>query len=206
MLKDYFGMRKGQPLILLFNIAVLTVFTVVFASRANYEFLTYIGVTLFFMTLIILTNRRVYYPDFLLWILSLWSLAHMCGGGLIIGGEKLYEFMIFDIVGEPYLIFKYDQFVHITGFAGATLAMYYLIKPLLRNPHRWIALSVVVIMAGLGVGALNEIVEFFVSVLVGETGVGGYVNTSLDLVSDLLGALIAMVLIFIKEKKVSPVV
>lgn len=115
-------------------------------------------------------------------------------------GKKLYEFMIFDLVGEPYLIFKYDQFVHIVGFAGATLAMYFLIKPLLKDGHPWISLSVVVIMAGLGVGALNEIVEFFVSEIVGETGVGGYINTSLDLVSDLVGAFIAMMTIFLKEK------
>lgn len=198
-MKNYFGIRKGQPLILAFNVAVLSIFTVVFMSRENYEFLTYVGVTIFFMVLIILTNRKVYYPNFMLWILSFWSLAHMCGGGVLLDGKKLYEFMLLDIVKEPYLIFKYDQFVHITGFAGATLAMYYLIKPHLKVGHGWIALSVVVVMAGLGVGALNEIVEFFVSVIVGDTGVGGYINTSLDLVSDLLGALIAMAAVYAVE-------
>lgn len=198
-MKNYFGIRKGQPLILAFNFAVLSIFAVVFMSRENYEFLTYVGVTIFFMVLIILTNRKVYYPNFMLWILSFWSLAHMCGGGVLLDGKKLYEFMLLDIVKEPYLIFKYDQFVHITGFAGATLAMYYLIKPHLKVGHGWIALSVVVVMAGLGVGALNEIVEFFVSVIVGDTGVGGYINTSLDLVSDLLGAIIAMAAVYAVE-------
>lgn len=198
-MNNYFGIRKGQPLILAFNVAALSIFSVVFMSRENYEFLTYVGVTIFFMALIILTNRKVYYPNFMLWILSFWSLAHMCGGGVFLDGKKLYEIMLLDIVKEPYLIFRYDQFVHITGFAGATLAMYYLVKPHLKQGHGWIALSVVIVMAGLGVGALNEIVEFFVSVIVGDTGVGGYINTSLDLVSDLLGAIIAMTAVYMAE-------
>jgi putative membrane protein len=101
--------------------------------------------------------------------------------------------MLLPIVGDPYHIFKYDQFVHIVGFGTATLAMYYLLKPLLREDlKKWTALSIVVVMAGLGVGALNEIVEFAATVLVPETGVGGYINTSLDLVADLIGAIIAL--------------
>jgi uncharacterized membrane protein YwaF len=198
-LNNYFGIRKGQPLILAFNVAVLSIFSVVFMSRGNYEFLTYVGVTIFFMALIILTNRKVYYPNFMLWILSFWSLAHMCGGGILLDGRKLYEFILLDVVKEPYPIFRYDQFVHITGFAGATLAMYYLLKPHLKQDHPWIALSVVVVMAGLGVGALNEIVEFLVSLIIGDTGVGGYINTSLDLVSDLVGAIIAMTAVYVAE-------
>ena len=55
-------------------------------------------------------------------------------------------------------------------------------------------------MAGLGVGAFNEIIEFFATVIIPETGVGGYENTSLDLISNLIGAIIAMSYIKIKEK------
>ena len=63
------------------------------------------------------------------------------------------------------------------------------------NLTGWTALSVVVVMAGLGVGALNEIVEFAATVVMPETGVGGYINTSLDLVADLIGALAALIYI-----------
>jgi len=48
---------------------------------------------------------------------------------------------------------------------------------------------------------LNEIVEFFATVILPETGVGGYINTSLDLVFNLLGALIAMGFIYWHERK-----
>lgn len=55
-------------------------------------------------------------------------------------------------------------------------------------------------MAGLGVGALNEIIEFFATVVVPETGVGGYENTALDLVADLIGALSATTLIAVTRR------
>jgi hypothetical protein len=53
----------------------------------------------------------------------------------------------------------------------------------------------VVIMAGLGVGAFNEIVEALVAATIPQAGVGGYVNTALDLIADLLGAVLAMAFI-----------
>ena len=64
---------------------------------------------------------------------------------------------------------------------------------------RLTALSIVVVMAGLGVGGLNEIIEFIATVIMPETGVGGYVNTSLDLVADLIGALIALIYIRLQK-------
>jgi hypothetical protein len=54
-------------------------------------------------------------------------------------------------------------------------------------------------MAGLGAGALNEIIEFAATVIFPDTGVGGYVNNSLDLVFNLLGAVVAMAVIKLKE-------
>jgi putative membrane protein len=74
--------------------------------------------------------------------------------------------------------------------------MWVILKPHLKQPiNHWTAISIVIIMAGLGVGALNEIVEFTAVVITPETGVGGYNNTSLDLVADLIGAIIAMIII-----------
>ncbi len=48
---------------------------------------------------------------------------------------------------------------------------------------------------------LNEIIEFITTVIVPESGVGGYENTSLDLVSNLLGAIVAMMYILKTEMK-----
>jgi len=185
-------LKPGQLPILIVNTISLLIFSIIFLSRKNYEFMMYIGVIVFFLLLILYTNNRVNYPNPVLWGLTLWSIMHMSGGGIYIGGQKIYEIILIPLVGEPYNIFKYDQLVHIVGFGVATLLMYYLLKPVLKPKHKWTALLIVVAMAGLGIGALNEIVEFFATVIIPDTGVGGYENTSLDLVADLIGAVIAL--------------
>lgn len=187
--------RKGQWPILITNLLALLGFTLYFASRANYEFLIYVGVILFFLAVILATNRRVEYPNSLLWGLTLWALLHMSGGSVCMHGKLLYEIILIPISAE-YGVFRFDQFVHIVGFGVATLAVYHLLKPLLKpDVTKWTSLSIVVVMAGLGVGALNEIVEFTATILCPETGVGGYLNTSLDLVADFIGAVLALVFI-----------
>ena len=187
--------KKGQLPILLVNAVALALFTILFASRKNYEFLLYIGVIIFFLVVILATNQKIDYPNSVLWGLTLWALLHMSGGGLYIRGAKLYELILVPISAD-YGIFRYDQFVHIVGFGVATLVMYHILKPsLMPGLRRGPALFIVVVMAGLGVGALNEIIEFGATVLVPETGVGGYMNTSLDLVSDLIGAIAAVIIV-----------
>ena len=193
--------KKGQlPVIIVHSIALI-VYTIIFFSRKNYEFLWYVCVIIFFMLLILFTNDKINYPNGLLWGLTIWSILHMSGGGIIINGNRLYELMILPIVGAPYHIFKFDQFVHIVGFYVATLAMYAVIKHRLKKENKWVVVSIVLVMAGLGAGALNEIIEFFAGVVIKSTGVGGYENTALDLVANLIGAVGAMTYIVVKEKR-----
>jgi len=193
--------RKGQLSILLFNLIAIVLFGIRFLRLANYEFIIYIGVIIFFLIAIAATNSKIYYPNLLLWGLTLWAFMHMAGGGIFIKGSRLYDIILIPL-SSKYPILRYDQVVHTVGFAAATAVMFYILKPILRpGLDRFWALSIVVIMAGLGVGALNEIVECLVAVIVSESGVGGYVNTSLDLIADLIGAILAMAVIKISEKK-----
>jgi len=165
----------------------------------NYEFLIYIGVIVLVITLIILTNNKVNYSNGVLWGLTLWAFLHMSGGSFQIKGGRLYSFILIPI-SETYKILKFDQFVHIIGFCVATIIIYQVIKPFLKtNIKKWAALSIVIVMAGLGVGAVNEIIEFIIVIISPQTGVGGYNNTLLDLAADLIGALIAIILIRYKE-------
>lgn len=196
--------KKSQIPILIVLAAALIFFGILFSFKANYEFLMYIGVIVLFFIIILSTNRKLKYDNVLLWGLAIWAILHMSGGGIKIGDKILYKIILIPIIGEPYNILKYDQFVHVVGFGVATMVMYHLIKPLIRGHNSWISVSILVVMAGLGVGALNEIVEFFATVIMPETGVGGYINTSLDLVSDLAGAMIAMGVILVSEKKKKP--
>lgn len=187
------GLRRAHWGLLAVLLAVLIPFSVYFGFHRNYEFLLYVAVIFFFLVVIALTNNRVKYPMSILWGLVVWAILHMCGGGIKIGDGVLYGVMLVPL-SDKIPILRYDQFVHIIGFGVATLLMHHLLRPLLRpDLRRWTSLSIVVVMAGLGVGALNEIIEFIATLIMPETGVGGYLNTSLDLVADLVGAILAII-------------
>jgi uncharacterized membrane protein YjdF len=192
-------LRKGQlPIVLVLAIAML-IFSAIFIARKNLEFIIYVGVIIFFFALILYTDKKVKYPNSILWGLTIWAILHMAGGGLYINGARLYELMLIPL-SKTLPIFRYDQFVHIVGFGVATLLMHHLLKPSLRHPVKApIGHAIVIVMAGLGVGAVNEILEFIITVIVPKTGVGGFENAMLDLCADLIGALIA--LFFIRNNK-----
>ena len=186
-------LTRAHLALLLVNVAQLLVFGTLFLLRRNYEFVIYVGVIVFFLGLIGGTVRKVPYTTGSLVGLTVWAFLHMAGGSIFLGGTRLYEVILLPLSAK-YPILRYDQFVHIWGFGASTLVMFCVLRPLLRSDvTRFTALSIVVVMAGLGVGAFNEIVEFFVAAAVPESGVGGYLNTSLDLVSDLIGAMLGMI-------------
>jgi len=192
-------LKKGQLPILVVNIVSLIVFTAAVVSRGSYGLLSYVGLIVFVLLVILATDKKIAYPNGLLWGLTLWAVLHMLGGGVRIGDTTLYATIL---VPLSKTILRYDQFVHVIGFGVATLLMHHLLKPLLKpDPARWKALYVVVGMAGMGVGALNELIEFAATQLAAETGVGGYMNTCLDLVANMIGAILALVFLRIREKR-----
>lgn len=195
-------LRKGQLPILLVLMASIIGFTIFFIGRENYEFLIYIGVIIVLFVVILMSNVKVHYSNMVLWGLVIWALMHMSGGAIMIGDGRLYELIILPL-SDQYQIFRYDQLVHMIGFGVTTLLAYELLRPLLKTPlPGWTALSIVLVMTGLGFGALNEIVEFAATLIAPETGVGGYINTSLDLVANFVGAVLALG--FIRWREPSP--
>jgi putative membrane protein len=95
--------------------------------------------------------------------------------------------------------------VHTFGFGVATLIAYHLLRPYLREGiDRWGTLSFLIVLMGAGFGALNEIVEFIAVVVMPETGVGGYENTLLDLVFNLIGGILAVGFLALKRRRGSP--
>jgi uncharacterized membrane protein YjdF len=193
--------KKDQLPILVTILIMILCFSVYYFTIKNYEFIIYIFVIVFFLVLILLTNNRVNYSNTSLWGLTVWGTLHMAGGGIPVKGDVLYKLILIPITED---IFKYDQFVHIIGFGVATLIMFELLKPKLKPLKYWTAISIVVVMAGLGVGAVNEIIEYIATLLAPETGVGGYDNTLLDLIADLIGALFALVIIRYRKKLIIP--
>ena len=188
-------MKSEHKLLALINGLLLAGFGSRFLFQLNYEFVIYVAVILVFFVLIALSLHKVPYTLASLVGLTIWSALHLAGGGISIGEGRLYDCMLIPLSTE-YPILRYDQLVHIFGFGVATLVMYCLLVPLLKQQAKpSVGLGIVLVMAGLGVGAFNEIVEFIVNIVVPDSGVGGYINSSLDLCSNLVGGLLALVYI-----------
>ncbi len=194
-------LQKSQWFLVFFNLAYILAFLAYYVSIRDYEFLWYIGVLVFFFALILLTLNKSKFDALILWGLSIWGFLHMAGGGISVGDSVLYAYQVLPIISSgEYTILKFDQIVHFYGFAVATLLAYHLIKPHLKESQKRKAVYFVVIMAGAGLGVINEIVEFVAVIVFPETGVGGYVNTSLDLVSNMLGAMVAGIYIHVSNR------
>lgn len=197
------NLRKSQYPIFAINILMLLCFGTYYVITGNKEFIIFVLVIIGVLALLLYTNKRVQYSNLSLWGLTIWAFLHMAGGVFYFGGTRLYEIILIPIVDSgEYQILRYDQAIHAFAFGVTTLIMYELIRPHLKDKiTRWVAISIVIVMAGLGVGALNEIIEFFIGLASTDNKIGGYENTSLDLVADLVGAIIAMVVIVVMEKR-----
>ncbi len=189
-------MSKNLLLLALFNSAYLLFFGVRFVLAGNYEFLGYIAQIVLLGGLVVFTLKKTRFPLWLLALLSLWGFGHIAGGGVEVGEGVLYGYHIFYVwsSGADYVL-KYDQFLHFYGFFVSTLVCFLLLLPKIRPGARIAVVASVASLAGMGLGAVNEIVEFIAYALLPATGVGGYVNTALDLVANSLGALFAAVCI-----------
>jgi hypothetical protein len=137
-----------------------------------------------------LAHARIGFSGLTLWGLTLWGLAHMLGGLVVVGDEVLYGMQL-----VPGLV-RFDQAVHAFGFGFGTLAAWEALRPHLDlERERTPGPAVIVALAGMGVGALNEVLEFLATRVLPETNVGGFENTGWDLVFNTLGASAAAVLI-----------
>jgi len=181
-------MARLHITLLIVLVLLILGFGLSFLTRGNTEFLIYVGVISFFTAIIALSLQKVSYTTATLISLTIWAAMHLAGGGVFIAEGRLYDVMLIPL-SEKVPVFRYDQLVHVWGFFASTLVMYCLIASAMGERIRSsVSLSIVVVMAGLGVGAFNEIVEFVLTLIVPSTGVGGYMNTALDLCADLVGA------------------
>lgn len=190
--------KKHIPMIVLLFIAVLF-FGWKFLFPLNYEFLIYIAVIFFFFFVILQINKSYKFPNFVLWLLTIWAILHMAWGGIIIGDHVLYQQILIPIMNDwEWQILRFDQFIHAFWFFTATIFSYFLLKPQLKNPQIGTSLSILLIMIWIWFWALNEVIEFIVDTALPESGVGGYINTGMDLVANFIGSILG--LIFLKKE------
>lgn len=194
-------LTKRELPVLVVNLIYLPAFTVVALGRRNFEFVMYALVVLAVAFLVLWQQRRVRFGLTILWGLTGWGLLHMAGGNIRVGDGVLYSVILAPI--WPALdILRYDQIVHTFGFGMATLLCHHLLRPYLRpQQSTTFALCVLIVMMGSGMGAMNEIIEFITVLVMPETNVGGYKNTMIDLCANLLGGILAMALILLREPR-----
>jgi len=193
------------------SILLVTAFYLVAALSAaitqkNWEFLGfYIPFFILFGVIIAAMHKRVGFPKGLLWCLSVWGAAHLAGGLVQLPSNWPHE------GGEPVLYswwlindrLKYDNIIHAYGFGLTTWVCWEALRANIHNRFGRklypsfgpIALAA---LGGMGLGAINEIIEFFAVLNLANTNVGGYFNTGWDLVANLVGCLIASLIIAVR--------
>lgn len=189
------ALTPHQKLIAAFTAAYILWFGVRFTSEPNFEFIAYVLLEIGIFAVLFGTLHITKFPTYIVLGLSIWGLLHMLGGGVAVNGEVLYTYRLypfFDGGGEFYIL-KFDQFVHAFLYGVVGLMFLHLLREFLGIKRYGVLIAVISIMAALGVGAINEIIEFSAVVMLPETGVGGYENTLLDIVFNLGGATVAVI-------------
>lgn len=188
------SLTSGQKGLLAFTVLYMFGFGLHYLGSMNVEFIAYYLVLLFGFAFVFTTLERSRFPLHILWGLSIWGLLHMAGGSVPVGDTVLYGYKIYPfLVGEGQLyVLKMDQVIHAFGFGVATLVAHHLLLT-----HAWrsdasrIWLAIAAVLIGTGLGAFNEFIEFLVVLTVEYNGVGDLYNMGLDLVFNLVGAIIA---------------
>ena len=178
-------------------------------AQGNKEFIFYIVVMLVLIAVMTWVHRLVHLSTGLLWALSIGGLVPMAGGlgplpeGWTYNGDQAVLYSAWLIPQR----LKYDQIVHAYGFGVTTWLCWQALSSGMRRQFQVTltpsyGLLVLCAAAGMGFGALNEVVEFIAVLTIPNTNVGGYENTGWDLVANLCGASLAALLLWIKGRTV----
>ncbi|MGH9279500.1 MAG: hypothetical protein ACRD12_15535 [Acidimicrobiales bacterium] len=135
--------------------------------------------------------RREPLPDWLALTLAGLALGHLAGGLVTVGDAVLYNLH----PGLP--VFQYDHVVHAGASGVAAVVVWGYLAPRLDSI---VAVIIVSFLGALGVGAINELIEFLATLAHRGGNVGGYFNTGWDLVSNTIGAVLAIVVLVLRHR------
>jgi Predicted membrane protein (DUF2238) len=163
----------------------------------NWEFVYY-GVTLIAIAIgIVVLDRKVRLPMIVLVGLFAWLCLHLAGGLIKVPqsavDQGMTNYTLYNVRLAPWLP-RYDQFVHAFGFFVSTLAAW---RAIFVGSHRMMKPTFGPLLGagliGMGCGGVNEVIEFIATRIMPETNVGGFVNTGWDLVSNMVGCILGMI-------------
>ncbi|HLC54816.1 MAG TPA: DUF2238 domain-containing protein, partial [Candidatus Nanoarchaeia archaeon] len=135
----------------------------------------------------------VKFPVLILWMLSVWGLLHMLGGGVhLADGTVLYRWIPIELyqgIDSEFVLLKFDQILHFYIYFVMSFVLAHLVRNKMQG-MKPLYVGLFVALASMGLSVINELIEFGAVLFLGKTGVGGYYNTLLDLLFNTLGAVV----------------
>lgn len=192
---------KFSLIVLIFTIIYVILFGIYYFITKNYEFLWYVIILFVLIGLMVFLNKKYQFSPWVLLGTSIWGLMHMAGGSLYIHRVKLYAYMIYTIFPANVFgtdIFRYDQLAHFYFYFVITFLLYSVVKNYINKNTNKLIISLILIFIAMGIGALNEIIEFIAVIVLKDTGVGDYFNTLWDINFNTLGAIVAVIILNFK--------
>jgi len=190
--------KAAERSVIMFTLSYLLVASLLAWRTENWEFVLYIVIVLIAGLLLMQIHRKVQFSTGVLWLLSIWGLMHMLGGFVPVSAEWPLgsdKAVLYNLWLIPY-VFKYDNLVHAYGFGVCTWTCWQILQPIVTGEKEYVSEIILAVFASNGLGALNEIIEFFAVLWLPNTNVGGYENTGWDLVFNIIGSCIAAFIIW----------
>lgn len=203
--------KKELRHVLIFSGFYMAIAGGIVLARKNHEFLLYLIVMMMIIYAVIGVYKRAGLSRGLLWGFSIWGVFHMVGGLMPIPDHwhtgdtsgVVYNWRI--IPGYV----RYDQLVHGYGVGLVTWLCWQALAVRVKSHDGsplcpTLGMLSICATAGMGFGALNEVIEFFAVMILPKTNVGDYVNTGWDLVANLVGAVVTAIVIRIVWRRRHP--
>jgi uncharacterized membrane protein YjdF len=182
----------------LFSIIIISILFFVNLFLGRYELFSYMIIPLFALAFMFWSDKFYNYSLFIIWSFCIWAILHIVGG-IYFSGIRLFDLILIPLIGEPYNILRYDQVLHV--FCSIILGMisYTIVSKYIKRKI-WVIFLIAALIS-VGIGNLNEIAEFSVVVFFANNGIGDYFNNALDLVANLLGTLLGVLIMHKRYKR-----
>ena len=186
----------GWKLVVAFTLTYLA-FAIPAAIQYSTEFVIYSVEMVLLCTVIAIIHARFRLNLVSLWCLSLCGLSHLSGG--LVHVPETWNTQGANLLYNLWLIpgwLKYDQAVHFLGFGVATWVAWQILCRITGVIRPTPELLIISVATSMGLGSLNEVVEFIATVMLPVTNIGDYSNYGWDLVPNASGAILASIVIY----------
>jgi len=194
--------RQSRPRLAPYERAALSVVGVAIVGFAVHGVIDEVPGTLEYvltvsgLVMLLFTLRTKALPAPIAFAAAASAVVHLAGGLVQVGDDVLYN------TSPGPALLRYYHFGHGLGiFVGALLVWEVLVRDAFAATGRG-SLVAVTMLAALGLGAVNEAVEFVATLTHGTSHVGDYTNTGWDLVTNTVAGLLAGAVIHRRRRDV----